>query len=190
MPEGAEAAPETITLPLRQTTLILVILISVSFLVGLWTATHLPTKPTIPEPILSKDDMEFVELNLWVMGYDVGEPDGKAEGKTFDSITQFMKDYCIPLEDDPALLDLPKTTLYHAVITSAHPDWRTIKSNSDFGVWVQQSDRTVRESLDSGDPRRAISVLDQYKAYKNHPPDQGTGTECDPRITIADTKAQ
>lgn len=131
------------------------------------------TKEFFKKSPLDKESIVILQRNLLTLGYQIGRADGVIGKKTLTALKQFSTDFRIKPKENFAN-DLLAVTSYNAVIASVHPDWRTIVKNDELGGWISEEtpkfSRTIREVLESGDPRKIITLLNYYKFDKEKPP--------------------
>lgn len=131
------------------------------------------TKEFFKKSALDKENIIILQRNLLSLGYQIGQADGVIGKKTLAAIKQFSNDFRIKPKDNFAN-DLLAVTTYHALIASVYPDWRTIVKSDELSRWISQQapkfSRTIREVLESGDPRKIITLLNYYKFDKEKPP--------------------
>jgi len=130
------------------------------------------TKEFLKKLALDKESRVILQRNLLTLGYQIGQADGVIGKKTLAAIKQFSNDFRIKPKDNFAN-DLLVIINYHAIIASIHPDWRTIVKSYELSRWISQQGPkfsiTIRKVLESGDPRKIITLLNYYKFDKEKP---------------------
>ena len=126
---------------------------------------------------LAPEQVERLQRELLLMGYDSGPADGKMGPKTIKTAQQFAVDFQV-IPGSSVVDSLLAESSRQAAVTRIHADWPKIARSRDFDHWIENQTITTpdicRDVLSKGSTTQMRNLIDSYVFDKEKPEPKDT----------------